>query len=71
MKRLHHEFKPYEEDGANSDVGYDNEEPCRFYDERDEETEEKYLEKDFLKTTGWEHFAEFQFQRFPYLSTPI
>ena len=49
MKRLHHEFKPYEEDGANSDVGYDNEDPCRFYDERDEETEEKYLEIKFFE----------------------
>ena len=42
-------FKPSEEDRANSDVGYDNEEPCRFYDERDEETEKKYLEIKFFE----------------------
>jgi len=71
LEDLHEEFKPSKQDRANSEVGCDNEELCRLYEERDEETEEKYLEKEFLKITGWEPFAEFQFQRFPYLSTPI
>ena len=68
LKRLHHEFKPSEEDRANSDIGYDNEEPCRFYDERDEETEEKYLEQEFFEDYRMGVFCEVSI---PKISLPI
>lgn len=71
LEDLYEEFKPSKQNRANSDVGCDNEELCRLYEERDEETEEKYLEKEFFKDYRMGTFCGVQFQRFPYLSTAI